>query len=119
VEYVPRRKHSRLRDCVGTGSLRQATIRNVKSFPDKFPITECKPRLHPEKKSRWNCCLLNGNISRKNGEIFIHCHTRFHRGWRMAGLTGGHLVEGCMYWQPAKSFYSGIVGLAMSRKLDS
>ena len=57
----------------GTGSLRQATLRNVRSFPDEFPITDTN-RIYTPKKEPLELLSLTGNISRADDDISIHCH---------------------------------------------
>ncbi len=118
VEYIANKENIRSAVILsGTGSLRQATIRNVKSIPEKPPITD-KNRVYTPKNEPLELLSFNGNISRKNGEVFIHSHISISSGVDDGKTYGGHLVEGCIVLATCEVIIQEIAGLTMERKLD-
>jgi predicted DNA-binding protein with PD1-like motif len=118
LEYVANKENIRSAVILtGTGSLRQATIRNVKSFPEKPPITD-NNRVYTSKKEPLELLSFNGNLSRKNGEVFIHCHISISSGMEDGRAYGGHLVEGCTVLATCEVILQEIAGLEMNRKID-
>lgn len=101
----------------GAGSLRRATIRNVKSFPDSFPITDDN-RVFTPKDEPLELLSLSGNISRQDDEVFIHCHITISSGIEDGQAYGGHLVEGCIALVTIEVIIAEITGLQMTRKTD-
>jgi len=102
----------------GTGSLRRATIRNVKSIPEKPPITDDN-RVYTPRDEPLELLSFNGNLSRKDGQVFIHCHISISSGVEDGRSYGGHLVEGCIVLATCEVVIAEISGLKMERRLDS
>jgi len=101
----------------GAASLRQVTLRNVRLFPDGFPITD-RYRIYTPKKEPLELLSLSGNISRKDGEVHIHCHATVSSGLEDGRAYGGHLVEGCVVFSTCEVVIAEITGLEMKRSID-
>ena len=79
----------------GAGSLSQVTLRNVRLFPDEFPITD-RNRIYTPKKEPLEVLSLTGNIANKDGQVHMHCHITISSGLEEGRAYGGHLLEGCI-----------------------
>jgi len=79
----------------GIGALQRAVFRNVKRFPEEFPVTD-KDRLYLEINQPLELLSLNGHISPKeNGEPNIHAHFSASTVRDDTVVTlGGHLIKG-------------------------
>lgn len=101
----------------GAGSLSQVTLRNVRLFPDEFPIQD-RNRIYTPKKEPLELLSLAGNIARKDGEVSIHCHVTVSSGLDDGGAYGGHLIEGCLVFSYCEVVIAEITGLKMKRNID-
>ena len=79
----------------GIGALQRAVFRNVKQFPQEFPVTD-KDRVYLEINQPLELVSFGGHISPKeNGEPNIHAHFSASTVRDDAVVTlGGHLIEG-------------------------
>ncbi len=102
----------------GAGSLKQVTLRNVRLFPDEFPIMD-RNRIYTPKKEPLELLSLTGNIAQKDGEISIHCHISISSGLDDGRAYGGHLIEGCLVMSYCEVVIAEITGLALKRDIDS
>ncbi len=101
----------------GAGSLSRATLRNVRSFPEEFPITD-RNRNYTPKQETLELVSLTGNISLKNGEPLIHCHVTVSSGTEDGKAYGGHLVEGCIVFSTCEVVLAELTGIEMTRHTD-
>ena len=101
----------------GAGSLSQVTLRNVRLFPEEFPITD-RNRIYTPKKEPMELLSLSGNISRKEGTVHIHCHITISSGLDDSRAYGGHLIEGCIVFSTCEVIIAEITGLEMKRNSD-
>lgn len=101
----------------GAASLTQSTLRNVRLFPKKFPITD-RERIYVEKDEPLELLNLSGNISRNNGEVHVHCHFSVSSGLDDGVAFGGHLVDGCIVFSTGEVVIAEITGVSMQRKPD-
>ncbi len=101
----------------GVASLRQVTLRNVRLFPDEFPIAD-RQRIYTPKKEPLELLSLSGNISRRDGEVHIHCHITVSSGLDDGRTYGGHLIEGCVILSTGEVIVAEITGIAMKRNID-
>ena len=101
----------------GAGSLSQVTLRNVRLFPDEFPIMD-RNRIYTPKKEPLELLSLSGNISKRDGEIHVHCHITISSGLDDGRAYGGHLVEGCLILSYCEIIIAEITGLEMKRDID-
>ena len=113
-------KQENLRSAVilsGAGSLRQLTLRNVRLFPEEFPIMD-RNRIYTPKNEPLELLSLSGNISRKDGEVSIHGHITVSSGLDDGKAYGGHLIEGCVVLSTCEVIIAEITGLEMKRNID-
>jgi len=101
----------------GAGSLSQVTLRNVRLFPDEFPVMD-RNRIYTPKKEPLELLSLSGNISKRDGEIHVHCHITISSGLDDGRAYGGHLVEGCLILSYCEIIIAEITGLEMKRDID-
>ena len=101
----------------GAGSLRQVTLRNVRLFPDKFPVID-RYRIYTPKKEPLELLSLSGNISKKDDEVHVHCHITVSSGLDDGRAYGGHLIEGCEVFSYGEIIIGEITGLEMKRNID-
>ena len=101
----------------GAGSLREVTIRNVRLFPDEFPIVD-RNRIFTPKKEPLEMLSLSGSISRRDGEVHIHCHITISSGLDDGRAYGGHLIEGCVVFSTCEVAIGEVTGLEMKRNID-
>lgn len=101
----------------GAGSLGQVTLRNVRLFPDEFPIMD-RNRIFTPKKEPLELLSLSGNISKQDDEVRIHCHVTVSSGLEDGRAYGGHLIEGCMVFSTCEVIIAEITGLRMKRNTD-
>jgi len=102
----------------GAGSLSQVTLRNVRLFPDEFPIMD-RDRVFIPKKEPLELLSLSGNIARKDDGIFVHCHITISSGLDDGQAYGGHLIEGCLVFSTCEIIVVEITGLTMRRNIDT
>lgn len=102
----------------GAGSLSQITLRNVRLFPDEFPVTD-RSRIYTPKHEPLEVLSLQGNISRKDGKTHIHCHITISSGLDDGRAYGGHLVEGCLVFSYCEIVIAEITDLEMTRNIDA
>lgn len=101
----------------GAASLRQAVLRNVKVFPDRFPITDLV-RVLTIKKDPLELTSISGNISLKDGNPFVHCHVTVSSGEEDGRAYGGHLLEGCIIFSTGELAVAELSGVELMRVHD-
>ena len=101
----------------GAASLSQVTLRNVRLFPDEFPIMD-RNRIYTPKKEPLELLSLSGNISRKDDEVHVHCHVTVSSGLDDGKAYGGHLAEDCVVFSYCEVVIAEITGLKMKRDID-
>jgi predicted DNA-binding protein with PD1-like motif len=101
----------------GAASLTQATLRNVRMFPNKFPITD-RERIYIEKEEPLEMLNLSGNISSNKGEVHVHCHLTISSGLDDGIAYGGHLVDGCIVFSTGEIAIAEVSGVAIERQVD-
>jgi len=78
------------------GSLRRARLRNVKSYPTEFPVSD-KERAYHDIEGPIEILSVSGNICRRvNNTIHVHMHATLSKiiNGRIV-ILGGHVGEGC------------------------
>ncbi len=102
----------------GAGSLKQCVLRNVRTFPERFPITD-QNRVYVSKAEPLELLSLTGNIAlRHDGEVVVHGHIVISSGVEGGHAYGGHLVEGSIVFSTMEVLLAEITGLVMSRAID-
>ncbi|MCD6325117.1 DNA-binding protein [Candidatus Bathyarchaeota archaeon] len=82
----------------GVGLLRKAELRNCKSLPEKYPITDVN-RMFTTIEKPLEILAVSGIIYTVKGEPNVHAHAvlSFIEDGRISVL-GGHLLEGCLVY---------------------
>jgi len=98
----------------GAASLSRAVLRNLKVFPDSFPITD-QVRVFTLKEEPMEVLSLSGNIAEKEGKVFVHGHITISSGEQDGLAYGGHLVEGCIVYSTAEIIIAELRGIQLLR----
>jgi predicted DNA-binding protein with PD1-like motif len=86
----------------GAASLTQARLRNVRRYPEQFPITD-EVRVFSAFEGPLELLSLSGNISQTAaGDAYIHCHAAISTGQPDAMAYGGHLLPETMVFSTAE-----------------
>lgn len=101
----------------GLGALRQVTLRNVRLFPEEYPVQD-RHRIYTPKAEPMELLALTGNISQIENQILIHAHAVVSSGLDNARAFGGHLLEGCIVFSTAEIVLCSIQGISMLRDMD-
>jgi len=102
----------------GVGLLRKARIRNCKSLPEKYPITDAN-RLFTTIEKPLEILALSGIIYTINGEPHVHTHATlsFVENGEIF-VVGGHLLEGCFIYGFAEIVLMELKGINMEKEFD-
>ncbi len=101
----------------GAASLRKAVLRNVGSFPGKFPITD-DVRVFLTRTDPLELLALSGNISTREGSLHLHCHAVVSSGEEEGRAYGGHLMKGTEIFSTGEIVLAEITGCEMIRLED-
>ncbi|MFP4481528.1 MAG: PPC domain-containing DNA-binding protein [Thermovirgaceae bacterium] len=101
----------------GAASLRKAVLRNVGSFPEKFPITD-DVRIFLTRTDPMELLALSGNISTRDGQFHLHCHVVVSSGEEDGRAYGGHLMKGTEIFSTGEVVIAEITGCEMIRLED-
>jgi predicted DNA-binding protein with PD1-like motif len=100
----------------GAASLNRAVLRNVRTHPPTFPITN-EHRSFTPKDGPLELLAISGNIARReDGELVIHGHITISTGDGRA--YGGHLVEGAIIFSTGEFTIAELEGMRLERPLD-
>ena len=113
-------KRENLRSAVilsAAGSLSQVTLRNVRLFPEEFPIVD-RNRIYTPKKEPLELLSLSGNVAMSDGETYVHCHVTVSSGLDNGQAYGGHLTEGCVILSFCEVIIVEVEGFEMKRGAD-
>ncbi|MGD2201292.1 MAG: DNA-binding protein [Candidatus Bathyarchaeota archaeon] len=102
----------------GVGLLGEARIRNCKSLPEEFPITDAN-RTFTHIKKPLEILALSGTISITEGKPLVHAHLTLS-GVEGDEITviGGHLIEGCTIFGFAEIALMELGGIEMTKSFD-
>lgn len=102
----------------GAASLTHAHLRNVRRYPDQFPITD-EVRVFSPVDGPLELLSLSGNISQtEDGEAYIHCHAAISVGQPDADALGGHLLTGTTVYSTAELSLMEVEGCTIMRAGD-
>jgi predicted DNA-binding protein with PD1-like motif len=101
----------------GLGSLSRITLRNVRLFPEEFPIQD-RHRIYVPKAEPMELLTLTGNISQRDGEVHVHAHAVVSSGLEEGTVYGGHLLEGCLVFSTVEIAICTVQGMTMVREMD-
>jgi predicted DNA-binding protein with PD1-like motif len=102
----------------GAASLTQARLRNVRRYPDAFPITD-EVRVFSSFDGPLELLSLSGNISQTaEGKSYIHCHAAVSTGRPDAVAYGGHLLPETTVFSTAELSLVEVLGCDVLRRDD-
>jgi len=102
----------------GVGLLRAASLRNCKSFPDQYPITDVN-RTFLRFEKPLEILSLTGNVSGFQGKPSVHAHiTLSYVEHGRISVIGGHLIEGCLVFGFAEIFLMELEKVQMTKEFD-
>lgn len=103
----------------GVGLLGKARIRNVKIFPEKFPISD-EHRVVVSFDGPLEILSLSGNISLIEDKPSVHLHTTLsYYNSADIQVVGGHVIEGCIVFGFAEIMVMEIEGILMEKRFDA
>lgn len=102
----------------GVGLLSKAKLRNCKSLPDEFPITD-ENRSFLSYETPLEILGVSGNISTVDGGQLVHAHLALSYSEEgKVGVIGGHLIKGCVVFGFAEIFILELTGIEMVKRFD-
>ncbi|MCW4049799.1 MAG: DNA-binding protein [Candidatus Bathyarchaeota archaeon] len=94
----------------GVGLLGEAGIRNCRTLPEEFPITDVN-RSYMYFEKPLEIIGLSGNVSVAEGKPLVHVHlTLSYVEDDEIKVIGGHLIEGCTVFGFAEVFLLELQG---------
>lgn len=103
----------------GAASLTKAHLRNVRTYPDEFPITD-DVRVFTKTDGPLELLSLSGNITRlENDDPYVHCHAAVSTGQPDSAAYGGHLLPETFVYSTAELSLVEVVGCSMLRRYDA
>jgi uncharacterized protein len=103
----------------GAASLRGARLRNVRLWPETWPIQDAH-RIFIDLPGPLELLSISGNVSRRPDDtIHLHAHAVVSTGGPVPGQAfGGHLVEGAVVLSTAEVAIAEITGMSLARRMD-
>ncbi|MFH2110700.1 MAG: PPC domain-containing DNA-binding protein [Candidatus Bathyarchaeota archaeon] len=102
----------------GVGLLSNASLRNCKTLPDEYPITD-RNRSFMSFDKPLEIIGLSGDVSMVEGKPLVHAHVILsYVEDESIRVVGGHLVEGCRVFGFAEVFLLELTGIEMVKNLD-
>jgi len=103
----------------GAASLRRARLRNVRAYPQDWPIQD-EHRAFLDLEGPLELLSISGNISRcEDGTAHIHAHAVVSAGSPEQGRCfGGHLVCGTEVFSTCEIVLGELAGVALNRRMD-
>ena len=102
----------------GVGLLGEARLRNCKSLPEEYPITD-ENRTYLYFSKPLEILSLSGDITVAEGSPLVHAHiTLSHVEGGEIGVIGGHLIEGCTIFGFAEIILMELRDIEMEKNYD-
>ncbi|MFQ5820022.1 MAG: PPC domain-containing DNA-binding protein [Candidatus Heimdallarchaeota archaeon] len=103
----------------GVGLLQRARLRNCKSIPNEYPITDAN-RSYLTFEKPLEILALSGNVHEVEGKSGVHAHiTLSYVEEDKIGVVGGHLIEGCIVFGFAEIIIMELEEIDMGKTLDA
>ena len=102
----------------GVGLLKHARLRNCKSLPDEYPISDVN-RTFLSFEKPLEILSMSGNVTLAEGEPLVHVHLTLSsvEGDEIT-VIGGHLIEGCEIFGFSEFAIMELEGLEMVKRFD-
>lgn len=102
----------------GVGLLEKANLRNCKTLPKEFPITDAN-RSYMTFDKPSEILALSGNVSEVEGKSWVHAHvTLSFIDNQEIKVVGGHLIEGCKIFGFAEVILMELEDIDMRKTFD-
>ena len=102
----------------GVGLLGEARLRNCKSLPEEFPITNSN-RTYLSFHRPLEILSISGNVAMAEGSPLVHAHaTLSYVEGGGIGVIGGHLIEGCIIFGFAEIILMELENIEMEKRYD-
>ncbi len=102
----------------GVGLLKQARLRNCRSLPEEYPITDAN-RTFLSFEKPLEILSISGNVTLAEGEPLVHAHltlSSVEEG--EITVIGGHLIEGCVVFGFSEFAIMELEGIEMVKRFD-
>jgi len=100
----------------GAASLKSAVLRNVKSFPRQWPITD-ENRQYTPVEGPLELLALSGNLARNpDGSFMVHLHATV--SGTDGTVRGGHVVKGAIILSTAEIAVAELTGMVLTRSFN-
>jgi len=102
----------------GVGLLKQARLRNCKSLPEEYPITDTN-RTFLSFEKPLEILSISGNITLAEGKPLVHAHltlSSVEEG--EITVIGGHLIKGCVVFGFSEFAILELEGIEMVKRFD-
>jgi predicted DNA-binding protein with PD1-like motif len=102
----------------GVGLLKHAKLRNCKSLPEEYPISDVN-RTFLSFEKPLEILSISGNVALAEGEHLVHAHLTLSsvEGDEIT-VIGGHLIEGCEIFGFSEFAIMELEGLEMVKRFD-
>ena len=102
----------------GVGLLKHARLRNCKSLPTEYPITDVN-RTFLSFEKPLEILSISGNVTLAEGAPLVHAHLTLSsvEGDEIT-VIGGHLIEGCEIFGFSEFAIMELEGLEMVKRFD-
>ena len=102
----------------GIGLLSSVKLRNCKTLPDEFPITD-KNRSYLSFEKPSEIIGISGNVGMADGKPLIHAHlTLSYIEDETIRVIGGHMIEGSTVFGFAEVIIMELIDIEMIKKYD-
>ena len=102
----------------GVGLLKQAKIRNCKTLPEEYPITDAN-RTFLSFEKPLEILSISGNVTLAEGEPLVHAHLTLSSVEEdEITVMGGHLIEGCVIFGFSEFAILELEGIEMAKRFD-
>jgi len=102
----------------GVGLLKQAKLRNCRSLPEEYPITDAN-RTYLSFEKPLEILSISGNVTLAEGEPLVHAHLTLSSVEEdEITVIGGHLIEGCVVFGFSEFALLELEGIEMVKRFD-
>ncbi len=102
----------------GVGLLKQARLRNCRSLPEEYPITDAN-RTFLSFEKPLEILSISGNVTLAEGEPLVHAHLTLSSVEEdETTVIEGHLIEGCVIFGFSAFTILELEGIEMVKRFD-
>jgi predicted DNA-binding protein with PD1-like motif len=100
----------------GAASLKRAVLRNVKTAPTAWPVTD-ENRRYSTVEGPLELLALSGNLARNpDGSFMVHLHATVSGA--DGAVHGGHLVKGAIILSTGEIAVAELTGMVLTRSFN-